>query len=83
MKNLFISAMLLCAAGAGRADGMETTPAANGTATETSAPAAQRPHPKAVRPKHASMPPGDLRHCLDLNGNEAIIRCAEKPAKKP
>jgi hypothetical protein len=73
MKIWFITLPLLCAAGFAMAEGAETDAAANQTATATAP-------DQMVKPKHP--PRGDLRHCLDLKTNEAIIRCSERKPKK-
>jgi len=73
MKTWFISLPLMCVAGVAMAEGPEM----EGTANQTAAPPAQK---QTVKPKHP--PRGDLRYCLDLKTNEAIIRCAEKKPKK-
>lgn len=76
MKTWLIPLALLCATGLAHADGMPgATPAA-----EAAAPAKAKA--KAAKRKPARLPHGDLRHCLELGNNAAIIRCAEKPAKR-
>ncbi len=77
MKTWFIPLTLLCAASFAQADGMpDATPA---PAVET-APA--QPQAKAPQRKFKPRTHADLRHCLDLNSNEAIIRCAEKSVRR-
>jgi hypothetical protein len=73
MKTRFIFLPLMCGMGVAMADGVET----DGTASQTVAAPAQK---QMAKPKHP--PRGDLRYCLDLKTNEAIIRCAEKKPKK-
>lgn len=73
MKTWFISLPLVCGVGVAMAEGVET----DGTASQTAASPAQK---QTIKPKHPAR--GDLRHCLDLKTNEAIIRCAEKKPKK-
>lgn len=48
---------------------------------KTDAPPAKVSHEKMHKhgPKH--LPKGDLRYCLDLKDNEAVIRCAETGRK--
>jgi hypothetical protein len=71
MKTWFISLPLMGMVGVAMAEGVEM----DGTANQTVA--AQK---QMAKPKHP--PRGDLRYCLDLKTNEAIIRCAEKKPKK-
>lgn len=81
MKTWFIILSLLCAAGLAQADGMpDATPAA---AAEP-APAPLRAQTRSTSPQHKfkRLPHGDLRHCLDLSSNQAIIRCAEKQRRR-
>lgn len=79
MKIWLIPLTLLCAAGFAQADGMpDATPA---QAAET-APAPAQPQAKMPPRKFKPRSHADLRHCLDLNSNEAIIRCAEKPGRR-
>jgi hypothetical protein len=74
MKTWFISLPLVCVVGVAMAEGV----AKDGTENQTASATAQT---KLVKPKHP--PRGDLRYCLDLKSNEAIIRCSEKkPGKK-
>ena len=73
MKTWFISLPLMCVVGIAMAEGVEV----DGTASQTAAATAQM---QMAKPKHP--PRGDLRYCLDLKTNEAIIRCSEKKPKK-
>jgi hypothetical protein len=73
MKIWFITLPLMYVVGISTAVGAET----DGTASPGAAPPARQ---QTAKPKHP--PRGDLRHCLDLKTNEAIIRCAEKKPKK-
>jgi hypothetical protein len=73
MRTWFISLPLVCVVGIAMAEGVEK----GGTEDQTAAAAAQT---KLAKPKHP--PRGDLRYCLDLKTNEAIIRCAEKKPRK-
>ena len=47
--------------------------ATKATANQTQTPAGQS---QIAKPKHP--PRGDLRYCLELKTNEAIIRCSEE-----
>jgi hypothetical protein len=81
MKICFISLSLLCAAGLAHADGMPgSAPAPQAEAAQ----AAQAPAKasRSTQRKPARLPQGDLRHCLDLDNNLAIIRCAEKQPRR-
>ncbi len=73
MKTWFITLPLMCGVGIALAAGVEM----DGTANPTAAAPAQK---QMAKPKHP--PRGDLRYCLDLKTNKAIIRCAEKKPKK-
>ena len=73
MKTWFISLPLVCMVGVALAEGGEMDTTANQAATAAA-------KTKVAKPKHP--PRGDLRHCLDLETNEAIIRCSEKKPKK-
>lgn len=81
MKNRLLPLfLLLSATGLVQADGM---PGGAAAAKEAAAPAAKshtRQQPRARKP--ARLPQGDLRHCLDLGSNQAIIRCAESPRSR-
>jgi hypothetical protein len=80
MKTWFITLSLLGAAGFAHADGMPSEPAAE--AESAVAQMQAQTGRKASSRKPARLPRGDLRHCLELGSNEAIIRCAEKPLKR-
>lgn len=72
MKISLVSLPFLFVAGVVMAaEGMESAPAADQAALAQD---------QKVAPKHPDR--GDLRHCLDLKTNEAIIRCSEKKPKK-
>jgi hypothetical protein len=73
MKTWFISLALAWAVGTAMADEIEM----EGPAKQADSATAQT---RMSKPKHP--PRGDLRYCLDLKTNEAIIRCAEKKSKK-
>ena len=77
MKKIgFILLPLLCAASVAMADSMEK----EGTADQMApaAVSAKAPaHHRMARHGAKRMPHGDLRSCLDLKTNAAIIRCSE------
>ncbi len=73
MKTWFISLPLVCMVGIAFAEGGEMDSAAG-----QAAPAAAKT--QMAKPKHP--PRGDLRYCLALKTNEAIIRCTEKKHRK-
>jgi hypothetical protein len=73
MNTWFIALPLWCAVGFAMAEGVEMDGAANQTPTATA-------QSQMTKPKHP--PRGDLRYCLDLKTNKAIIRCSEKKPKK-
>lgn len=76
MRIWLITLSLLSVAGFARADDMIYSPAATETVS-TPAKTETRARQKAYKHRHRRLPQGDLRHCLDLSGNEEIIRCAE------
>lgn len=78
MKIWFITLSLLFAAGFAQADDPMYGPAAT-QAEAQSAPASMetRSRKRAYKHRPGRLPKGDLRHCLELDTNEAIIRCAE------
>jgi hypothetical protein len=45
------------------------------------APPAKVSHPEKRKHGPRHLPKGDLRYCLDLKNNEAIIRCSETGRK--
>ena len=79
MKTGLILLPLLCAANVAMANGAGKAGAA-GPATAAVAPAKTQARMQAHRPGH--LPRGDLRRCLDLKSDAAIIRCAETCRKK-
>ena len=85
MKIWLIALPLLCAAGVAMGQGVEPGAAA---APEAQAPDKSQVQPRTdVRDSHdrymAKPRQGrDMRRCLNLKTNEAIIRCAE-PGRKP
>jgi hypothetical protein len=77
MKKIgFILLPLLCAASVAMADSMEKEAAAD--QMETAATPAKAPaHHRMARHGTRRLPHGDLRPCLDLKTNAAIISCSE------
>jgi len=71
-KGVILTAMALLAMGARAAD---APPAAVPATVAEVAPDA-RPAARA-QGKRRALPRGDLRHCLAMKDNKAIIRCAE------
>jgi hypothetical protein len=81
MKLAFIALPLLFAAGLTMADDVDRKPKA--AYTEAGSP--EKPQTqvrKTPRYKVKRLPKGDLRYCLDLRSNAAIIRCAETGRKR-
>ncbi|MFO7543569.1 MAG: hypothetical protein R6W97_12295 [Thiobacillus sp.] len=79
MKIRFVLLPLLCAASVAMADGMDREVAAD-PATYAVAPA--KTQDRAVRHRSSRLPSGDMRHCLDMKTNAAIIRCSESRRKR-
>lgn len=81
MKIWLITLPFLCGVGVAMADDIGSEgPAAQRQAAPaaSTAPASSRvAHHAAVR-----LPHGDIRHCLDMKTNAAIIRCAESRRKQ-
>lgn len=79
MKTWLIILSLLCAAGIALAGDPAPGHAAAQTLTapvaEKFVPAKPKRHKHARKAKH--LPRGDLRQCLELKDNKAIIACAE------
>lgn len=83
MKTWWIALPLLLVAGWALADGMEPMPAMDEAAEVPAEPApGSRKKAKTRRHKAIRLPSGDLRHCLDLTDNAAIIRCAETQPRR-
>lgn len=80
MKIGLIALPFLCALGVAMADGVEREAAA-GQMESAAAPDRAQARERRVRPRAKRMLTGDVRHCLDLQTNEAIIRCSEKRRK--
>lgn len=79
MKTGFILLPLLCAASVAMADGVDRESAAD-PSTPTVAPA--KAQDRAARHRSTRLPLGDMRHCLDMKTNAAIIRCSESRRKR-
>lgn len=83
MKFGLVALPLLCVVGVAMADGVDREAAADpaqpvavqGKIQEQ----AQEPAPTR---RTTQLPQGDLRHCLDLKTNAAIIRCSETRRKR-
>lgn len=80
MKTWLIPLTLLCAAALAQA--ADDMPDANPAPAAETAPAPAQPQARAPQRKFTPRSHADLRHCLDLNSNEAIIRCAEKQRRR-
>lgn len=84
MKTWLITLSLLCVVIPAMADDIPPEPAnaqpeaamAREVAKDTAQPA------KAMHHRTRRLPRGDLRHCLDLKDNAAIIACSEKRQKR-
>jgi len=74
MKIRFIALPLLCVAGVAMADGVDREA---GQAGAVAAQERMQERERAHTRRTTRLPQGDLRHCLDLKTNEAIIRCSE------
>lgn len=80
MKIWLMTLPFLCGVGVAMADDIEGEgPAAQQQAE--SAAAAAPAHPRMARHAAGRLPHGDIRHCLDMKTNAAIIRCAESRRK--
>ena len=80
MKKIAIMVLpLLCAAGLAMADGMDKADTA--AQQEAAAPAKAAVHHRMARHAKKRLPRGDIRHCLDLKTDAAIIRCSETGRK--
>lgn len=80
MKTWLITLPILCAATLAMADDIPPEP----TGAQPQAVMSQETAKPAKTMHHRTkrLPRGDLRKCLDLKDNEAIIRCAETGRKK-
>lgn len=78
MKTWFITLPFLCAVGVSFADDVGKEGAAEQAVATNSTQSRESMHARA--PKR--LPAGDMRHCLDLKSNAAIIRCAETRRKR-
>jgi hypothetical protein len=82
MKIGLIALPLLCALGVAMADGVEREAATGQMETAAAATDKTQARGRMVRHKAKRLPKGDLRQCLDLQTNEAIIRCSETRRKQ-
>jgi len=79
MKFGFIALPLLYVVGVAMADGVDReAEAAQTVAAQDRVQEWERVHAR----KTTRLPQGDLRHCLDLQTSEAIIRCSETRRKR-
>lgn len=82
MKKIGLVALpLLFAVGFAMADSMEKEGAAD-QMESAAAPSMAPAHYRIARHGAKRLPSGDIRHCLDLQTNEAIIRCSETRRRK-
>ena len=77
MKNWLIALPLLFAFGLAQAD----EPPKPSEPVNAAATPAKAMHAKSSKQKVRRLPRGDLRFCLELKDNEAIIRCSETGRK--
>ena len=80
MKTWLITLPLVCAVGVVMADDAAMAPSSTQAEAAMTRDAAEPARGKWHKPKR--LPRGDLRHCLELEDNMAIIRCAEGWRKK-
>ncbi|KVW94979.1 hypothetical protein [Thiobacillus denitrificans] len=79
MKIKFLALPLLCVAGVAMADGVDReAESAQTVAAQERVQDREQMHAR----KTTRLPQGDLRHCLDLQTNDAIIRCSETRRKR-
>lgn len=77
MKIWLIALPLLFAVSVAKADEQTQPGPQDQAAPPPAKPVHAKKHKHSVRP----LPRGDLRYCLELKDNEAIIRCAETGRK--
>lgn len=82
MKAWLIPFPCLFAAGLATAAAPVSGPIAPSEAPAVTAQAVPAPPAKAKRHNTRPLPKGDLRKCLELKDNKAIIACAEKRSRK-
>lgn len=82
MKTWLITLPFLCAVGIAHAEDKMPAPAAQPEAPMAKEATAPVEPAKTMPHRTKRLPRGDLRKCLDLKDNEAIIRCAETGRKK-
>lgn len=75
MKISFVAGVLMCVAGTAMANGIDREDLPAGTVAAL--PDKPKAAPRATARKAGRLPGGDLRQCLELQTDEAIIRCAE------
>lgn len=80
MKIWLITLPFLCAVGGAMADDIGSEAPAEKEAV--TAPAAGPAPARMARHGARRLPGGDIRHCLDLKTNAAIIRCSEARRKR-
>jgi hypothetical protein len=81
MKTWLMTLPLLCAVGVAVADSMEKERTA-GQMESAAVPGMAPAHYRMAHHRPKRLPSGDLRHCLDLQTNAAIIRCSETRRKR-
>jgi hypothetical protein len=81
MKTWLMTLPLVCAVGVAMADDMGKE--GNGEEMKSAAAPGMAPaHYRMAHHRTKRLPSGDLRHCLDLQTNAAIIRCSETRRKR-
>ncbi len=78
-KSALAACLMFFVANAGAA--AVTSAARSASSGMQASPAVQKHKQKRVSARHRRYPTGDLRFCLELKSNEAIIRCAETGKK--
>jgi hypothetical protein len=73
MKISFVTWLLLCVTGVAMANGIDR----EDMPVEAAVQDKQKAPPRVYARKTMRLPQGDLRQCLELPTNEAIIRCSE------
>ncbi|MDQ1316095.1 MAG: hypothetical protein QG662_2204 [Pseudomonadota bacterium] len=75
--------LLLCVVGVAMADGVDReAPADPAQPVAVRGKIREQAQEPAPARRTARLPQGDLRRCLDLQTNEAIIRCSETRRKR-
>ena len=78
MKTWFITLPFLCAVGVSFADDVGKEGVAEQAVATSSTQTRESMHARTLK----RLPAGDMRHCLGLKSNAAIIRCAETRRKR-